>query len=841
MNPTIERLLKFFTLEIERDFDNRAVLGGLDQMLGPWEKDASTSGINDELIEVVTSRLRDYPKLSALSREEVLQGVWNRIRASYPETPPFPGTEKRPGVKKIEASPPKEQASSQELQDGIEAGEEAEQEFKLGFEQQKEPAAGAAVTKASAPPSNPIALSASLTTLSGVGPKTAKTLEKLDLFTLGDMLYHFPRRYDDYSQLKPINRLWFGEEVTVIGIVDTISVRSIRNGKVKLIEASISDGTGSLKVTWFNQIWIPNRVQPGRGVVLSGKIDQYLGKLVMNNPEWELLEQKNLHTNRIVPVYPLTSGITGKWLRRTVHTVATHLAPRVLDPVPSSVLDSADLIPLNVALQQIHFPDSAEMLKEAQHRLAFDEMFFLQLGVLQQKSAWEQLETIPIPVPEEWADHFISQLPYTLTNAQSAALQDVLQDLASSKPMNRLLQGDVGSGKTTIAAAAIAITAASGAQAAFMAPTSILAEQHYKTLQKTLPQTGIESDSIKVLTGATPESERREIHEGLTNGSVRVLIGTHALIEAPVTFQQLSLVVIDEQHRFGVHQRALLRSKGNNPNLLVMTATPIPRSLSLTIYGDLDLSIIDEMPPGRQEIETRVLSPRESGRAYNFISGQVELGHQAFIIYPLVEESEKMVSKAAVDQFETLRDKIFPSLELGLLHGRMKPDEKESVMRKFREGEYHILVSTSVIEVGVDIPNATVMVIEGANHFGLSQLHQFRGRVGRGNAKSYCLLIPDSEDDVSNERLKALESTNDGFELAELDLKQRGPGDFLGTRQSGFAELLLADITDIHLIEKARRQARGIFEQDPDLKQPEHKLLAEKVQQLWSNGRGEIS
>jgi len=325
------------------------------------------------------------------------------------------------------------------------------------------------------------------------------------------------------------------------------------------------------------------------------------------------------------------------------------------------------------------------------------------------------------------------------------------------------------------------------------------------------------------------------------DGSIQVLIGTHALLEDPVNFRQLSLVVIDEQHRFGVQQRALLRAKGSNPNLLVMTATPIPRSLSLTIYGDLDLSIIDEMPPGRQEIQTRVLSPKERIRAYNFISTQIKEGHQAFIIYPLVEESEKMDAKAAVDEYETLQESIFPTLKLGLLHGRMKPDEKDSVMRAFREHEYHILVSTSVIEVGVDIPDATVMLVEGANHFGLAQLHQFRGRVGRGDVKSYCLLIPDSMDDVSNERLKALESTNDGFKLAELDLNQRGPGTFLGTRQSGFAELLMADLTDIRLIEKARRVARSIFDQDPELIHNDHQLLAEKVRQLWSEGRGDIS
>lgn len=854
MNPTIDRLLKFFTLEIERGFDNRAVMGGLQQMLDPWKKDAEQSGVSSEMVEVVTSRLRDYPSLSELSREEVLKGVWNRVRSVYPEAPAFPsgkkaGAQPSPGssgagdtgeLSRTQTDTLKREVQEPSQPPATEAKKKGQQEpveDRVGKDESPTAYRREQVEK----PENPIALTAPLTTLPGVGPKTAGTLKKLDLHTLGDLLYHFPRRYDDYSKLKTINHLWYGEEVTVIGIVDKISVRSIRNGKMKIVEATISDGAGSLRVTWFNQVWITKRLQPGRGVVLSGKIDQYLGKLVMNNPEWELLEQKNLHTNRIVPVYPLTSGITAKWMRRTVHTVVTRLAQRIPDPFPDDVLDSAELMPLSTALQQIHFPDNAELLERAQHRLAFDEMFYLQLGVLQQKQSWEALETRPVPEPEGWTDRFKSVLPYNLTGAQARSLQDVVQDLATSTPMNRLLQGDVGSGKTTIAAAAIGLVVEAGAQAAFMAPTSILAEQHYITIQKILSLAGIEPHKIRLLTGGTPASDRAEILAGLEDGSIQVLIGTHALIENPVAFQQLSLAVIDEQHRFGVRQRAMLRAKGDNPNLLVMTATPIPRSLSLTIFGDLDLSVIDEMPPGRQEIETRVLFPKERMRAYSFISSQIEKDHQAFIIYPLVEESDKVETKAAVDEYKILQEKIFPTVNLGLLHGRMKPDEKDEVMRAFREGEYDILVSTSVIEVGVDIPNATVMLIEGANHFGLAQLHQFRGRVGRGDAKSYCLLIPDTDDDVTNERLKALESSNDGFELAEADLSQRGPGDFLGTRQSGFAELLLADLTDVQLIEKARNEAKNLFEKDPALEATGHQLLKDNVRQLWAEGRGEIS
>jgi ATP-dependent DNA helicase RecG len=407
--------------------------------------------------------------------------------------------------------------------------------------------------------------------------------------------------------------------------------------------------------------------------------------------------------------------------------------------------------------------------------------------------------------------------------------------------MNRLLQGDVGSGKTVIAAAAVAITAANDAQSAFMAPTSILAEQHYATLQVLLPPAGVSPEAIRLLIGSTSDADKEEMRQGLSQGSIKVVVGTHALLEDPVSFENLQLAIIDEQQRFGVEQRAILRSKGHNPNLIVMSATPIPRSLALTIYGDLDLSVIDEMPPGRKPVETRVLLPIERTRAYQFIRSQIEQGHQAFIIYPLVEESDKIDAKAAVEEHDRLQSEIFKEYQVGLLHGRLKALEKEEVMDKFRRQEYHILVSTSVVEVGVDIPNTTVMLIEGANRFGLSQLHQFRGRVGRDEHEAYCLLIPATGEEADNERLKAMERTQDGFELAEIDLEQRGPGDFLGTRQSGFAELRMARLTDVHLIEKAREEARRIFENDPDLSEPEHQGLAEAVSRFWSGGRGEIS
>jgi ATP-dependent DNA helicase RecG len=604
---------------------------------------------------------------------------------------------------------------------------------------------------------------------------------------------------------------------------------------MQIVEALIGDGSGVLRLTWFNQPWIAQRLHNRPPISVSGKVEQYLGRLVINNPEWEPLEQQQLHTNRIVPVYALTARITQRWLRNLLNEVVAFWAPRVLDPLPEETRAQAGLPDLTTALQQVHFPDSWETLKAARQRLAFDEIFLLQLGVLSQKRDWQSRSGRVFEIPDEWLEAQLQRLPYQLTGAQQVALADLRADLASGRPMNRLLQGDVGSGKTVVAALAIAAATREGAQAAIMAPTSILAEQHFRNLHSLLCGEGgpLAPEQVGLLIGATPEGEKAALRQGLAEGSLRLVVGTHALLEDPVQFNDLALVVIDEQHRFGVEQRAILRQKGASPHLLVMTATPIPRSLALTVYGDLDLSLMDELPPGRQEIETAVLLPRERERAYALINSQVAQGRQAFIIYPLVEESEKSEAMAAVEEHARLQERIFPRLRLGLLHGRLRPDEKDGVMARFRDGEYQVLVSTSVVEVGVDVPNATVMLIEGANRFGLAQLHQFRGRVGRGEQKSFCLLVPDSPDAAENERLAALAETNDGFKLAEIDLQQRGPGDFLGVRQSGFGDLRLASLTDVHLIEKARRLAQELFARDPDLSQEADLPLAQAMKRFW--------
>ncbi|MDD3948495.1 MAG: ATP-dependent DNA helicase RecG, partial [Anaerolineaceae bacterium] len=479
----------------------------------------------------------------------------------------------------------------------------------------------------------------------------------------------------------------------------------------------------------------------------------------------------------------------------------------------------------------------------------FDEIFLLQLGILQQKRQWQQLEGHPYFVSVEWLEEWLASLPYPLTDAQKRSIDEIRGDLAKSHPMNRLLQGDVGSGKTIVAVLGMAMVIQSGAQAALMAPTGILAEQHYQTIKGLLTTNQqdkpafLEEGQVRLLTGDTNQGDRNEIFAGLESGYVKLLIGTHALIEDPVTFQNLQMVVVDEQHRFGVAQRAALRNKGDNPHLLVMTATPIPRSLQFTIFGDLDVSIMDELPAGRIPIQTVIAFPTERERVYNNIRIQVEKGYQAFIIYPLVEAGENEEIKAAVDEQVRLQQEIFPDLKVGLVHGRMRPSEKDQVMLEFRERKFDILVSTSVVEVGVDIPNATVMVIEGANHFGLSQLHQFRGRVGRGDAQSYCFLIPDSDNTSENVRLQVMTETDDGFKLAEVDLEQRGPGDFLGTRQAGAIDLKMASLADLPLIKEARDIAERVLEEDPDLEKVENMSLKEALVRFWpqTDGAGDVS
>ncbi len=830
MKQSIQKLRKFFRLEAERGYDNKAVMGGLANILSAWELEARNDQIPEQIIQAVITRLRDYHRLSEESREVALKGIWQRVNkeslgdgkespvSKQSSTPPTPAPAQQPDLEP--APPPKTEPSPPP------APEQGE------------------VQQPKTPPKEILDFDTPVNSLKGIGEKKAAALERMGITSVRELLYTFPRRHDDYSKLKSIGSLWFGEDVTIIGTVDKVSTRSVKSGKMKIVEALVSDKSGAIRATWFNQPWIEGQLSRAKQVVLSGEIDQYLGKLVLNNPEWEPLSKKQLHTNRIVPVYPLTKDITQKWLRGIIHSAVEEYAPHIDDPLPDDLRSNSSLTDLPRAIREIHFPDSESSLQKAKQRLAFDEIFLLQMGVLEQKKEWESRPGQVFESPDNWIKSRIENLPFQLTKAQKNALGQIRKDLRSGHPMNRLLQGDVGSGKTVIAALAALIITRANSQVALLAPTSILAEQHFLSLQQFLlgEPDGLSGDQMCLLIGSTPEKEKELIRTKLKQGEIKFVVGTHALLQDPIEFQDLQLAIIDEQHRFGVEQRGVLRKKGKNPHLLVLTATPIPRSLALTLYGDLELSIIDELPPGRLPVETHVLYPREIERAYSLVRRQVDKGNQAFIIYPLVEESEKIDEKAAVEEFTRLQGEVFPAYSLGLLHGQMRPDDKEKIMTRFREKELQILVSTTVVEVGVDIPDATVMLVEGAHRFGLAQLHQFRGRVGRNDQKSYCILIPGNAEEVENQRLQAMAKTNDGFKLAEKDLEIRGPGQFLGTRQSGYTQLKLASITDLELIEQARKHASTLFQKDPDLTQDNHQKLAQAVTQFWAQKRtGDIS
>ncbi|MFQ5577171.1 MAG: ATP-dependent DNA helicase RecG, partial [Anaerolineae bacterium] len=624
------------------------------------------------------------------------------------------------------------------------------------------------------------------------------------------------------------------EDVTIIAQIWQTRQRKTKTNR-PIITTILSDGTGTIEATWFNQPWLEKRLAPGKQIVLSGRVNQYLGRLVFQSPDWEFLDKTLIHTGRLVPVYPLTGGLTARWMRNLQKKTVDYWTQRLPDHLPARVKEKLNLLPLDEATRQIHFPDSWETLEAARRRLAFDELLLIQLGVLRQRQVWKARQSLPVTIDRQIIDAFTGALPFELTGAQRKTLDEILADMAQPSPMSRLLQGDVGSGKTVVALAAMLVAIANNGQAAILAPPEILAEQHFHSIRTLLETTGQRHKiNLQLLTGSTKTADRQPILSGLAGGDVQLLVGTHAIIQQDVTMQNLRLAVVDEQHRFGVEQRGLLRQKGVNPHMLVMSATPIPRTLALTLYGDLDLSIIDEMPAGREPVKTRWLSPVERERAYSFVRSQVQKGRQAFIICPLVEESDKIEAKSAVEEHRRLQQNIFPDLQLGLLHGRLAGKEKEAIMADFRDGKTQIMVSTSVVEVGIDIPNASVILIEGANRFGLAQLHQFRGRVGRGSHSSYCLLLSDNTTPEAQARLEVMEKTANGFELAEEDLKLRGPGDFFGTRQSGLPNLKLVKLSDTKLLELARGEAQAIFNQDPSLEKPEHKLLSKRLNAFWT-------
>jgi ATP-dependent DNA helicase RecG len=699
-------------------------------------------------------------------------------------------------------------------------------------------------------------LDSPITVLKGISPTLAAKFAKLGVKTVKDMLYFFPRRHLDYSQRRAVSELGAEVEQTIVATV--WEAREVALGGRRGTEAIVGDETGNIRAVWFNQPYLAKRLRTNTQIVLSGKVSLFKGRKVLESPEWETLEAEDLtHTGRLVPLYPLTEGLNPRRVRKLVKEAVAQWSPQLVDFLPQEVRDRRSLVDLPQAIQQAHYPDSEQRKDEARRRLAFDELFLIQLGVLARKQEWQEGQRgNPFQIDDPLLERFLSSLPFTLTLAQQKVMGEILSDLEKSKPMCRLLQGEVGSGKTVVATAVLLVAVANGYQGALMAPTEVLAEQHFNNISILLSKVGPPDGekgpllsyssllpypfTMALLIGSLSQGEKQKIQQLVRQGKVDLVIGTHALIQKEVEFKRLGLVVVDEQHRFGVLQRSALRQKGFNPHVLVMTATPIPRTLALTLYGDLDLSVIDQLPPGRVAIETRWLNPKQREAAYAFLRRKIAEGRQAFTICPLIEESESIEAKAAVAEYQHLSEEVFPDLRLGLLHGRLPASEKEEVMRRFRDGKIDILVSTPVVEVGIDVPNAVVMLIEGADRFGLSQLHQFRGRVGRGEHKSYCLLLAATPSLEGRERLKIIEKTRDGFLLAEEDLKIRGPGEFFGTRQSGLPDLRMARLSDVALLELAREEAFRLLQDDPGLKQSEHLLLAKEVARLWERG-GEAS
>ncbi|MHC5672941.1 ATP-dependent DNA helicase RecG [Nostoc sp.] len=670
-----------------------------------------------------------------------------------------------------------------------------------------------------------------LSDLPEIGFKKADNLARLGLHSVRDLLFYYPRDHIDYARQVNIRELQAGETVTIVATVKRCNCfNSPKNQKLSILELIVKDNSGQIKIGRFyagtrfsSRAWqesLKRRYAVGSILAACGLVKESKYGLTLDNPELEVLANpgdsiESLNIGRVVPIYGLTEGVVANTVRQAV-IAALPAAAQIKDPLPSGLRQKYGLMELKDAIANIHFPSDSDALKVARRRLVFDEFFYLQLGLLQRQQQARAIQTSAILVPRgQLVEKFHEILPFQLTGAQQRVLNDILNDLQKPVPMNRLVQGDVGSGKTVVAVLAILAAIQSGYQAALMAPTEVLAEQHYRKLVSWFNLLHL---PVELLTGSTKTAKRRQIHSQLATGELPLLVGTHALIQDPVNFHQLGLVVIDEQHRFGVEQRARLQQKGEQPHVLTMTATPIPRTLALTIHGDLDVSQIDELPPGRQKIQTTVLSGQQRNHAYDLMRREIAQGRQVYVVLPLVEESEKLDLRSAVEEHQKLQESVFPDFQVGLLHGRMSSAEKDEAITKFRDNQTQILVSTTVIEVGVDVPNATVMLIENAERFGLSQLHQLRGRVGRGAAQSYCLLMSSSRSPDAQQRLKVLEQSQDGFFISEMDMRFRGPGQVLGTRQSGVPDFTLASLVeDEEVLLLARQAAEKIIEMDATL------------------------
>lgn len=835
-----EILRNVIELEAQRGFSNTSVWGGIDSLRQRWQRDMASRIPADADSGLLLEG--NYAEMAPGQRErwarlwlELIDGGAPATLAAEDIPDPSISAESSAYVPDPSASAPASAVSTADA-----SLSKARPAFRL-------PPAGQSVD-------DPVER------LRGISGKMAERLKRLDVATVRDLLYLFPRRHEDYSNVVRISEIVPGRECTVVATVwESRVIRQGRGGRRQDTEAVLGDDTGNVRAIWFGQRYLARTLSPGIKVAISGKAEVFRGQPSFESPAVEPLEhgQSGIHTGRMVPVYPLTEGLSARALRGFTWDALDNWLGGVKETLTPDVVGSeqtAGMMPLREAIFQAHYPDGEETWRAARSRLAFDELLTLQLAVIgRRRDSQEEVRGVSVNPPQGVVDNFLDSLPFDLTAAQARCIGEIAGDLKrGAPPMNRLLQGEVGSGKTVVALAGLLAAAAAGFQGALMAPTEVLAEQHFRSVSRMLeglPRPVQEENlfsvylegldrpvSVGLLTGSVRAPVKRLLTAMASDGTLDLIIGTQALIQEGVSIPKLALGVADEQHRFGVAQRTALRERGGeNPHTLIMSATPIPRTLSMTLYGDLDISTIDELPAGRQQVRTRWVPQNRRADAYQFVRSQVTEGRQAFVVCPLIEESASIETRAATEEYERLSRDVFPDLRVGLLHGRLHSRDKDRILRSFSDGDLDVLVTTAVVEVGIDVPNATIMLIEGAERFGLAQLHQFRGRVGRGEHRSYCLLLSSETQSASaRERLSALERTHDGFELAEIDLELRGPGDFFGTRQSGLPSLRMAQFSDRALLESARELAAAITAEDPELKAPEHSALRNQVSRFLS-------